>query len=69
LPGKTETIASHLQTDPPKAFMNKPEITIYTPESSLRNPAHMVRAMFRDLLSSRELAWQLALRDIKAQYR
>ena len=25
--------------------------------------------MFRDLLASRELAWQLAVRDIKAQYR
>jgi lipopolysaccharide transport system permease protein len=44
-------------------------VTVYTPESSLRNPARMVRAMFRDLLASRELAWQLAVRDIRAQYR
>jgi lipopolysaccharide transport system permease protein len=44
-------------------------VTIYTPESSLRNPARMVRSMVRDLLASRELAWQLAVRDIRAQYR
>lgn len=49
--------------------MNKNNITIYTPESSLRNPVHMMRKMFRDLMASRDLAWQLAMRDIKSQYR
>lgn len=49
--------------------MKKSIITIYTPESSLRNPSHMVREMTRDLFSSYELAWQLATRDIRAQYR
>jgi lipopolysaccharide transport system permease protein len=44
-------------------------ITIYTPESSLANPLLMIRAMFRDLLASRELAWRLTIRDISAQYR
>ncbi len=44
-------------------------ITIYTPESSLTKPSRMFREMFADLLRSRELAWQLAVRDIKAQYR
>jgi lipopolysaccharide transport system permease protein len=29
----------------------------------------MLREMFRDLAACRELAWQLAVRDIKAQYR
>jgi len=29
----------------------------------------MIRAMFKDLLAGRELAWQLAVRDIRAQYR
>ncbi len=43
--------------------------TVYTPESPMRHPARMVAGMFQDLLASRELAWQLALRDIKAQYR
>lgn len=49
--------------------MNKSIVTIYTRESSFRKPALMVYEMVRDLLASRELAWQLALRDIKAQYR
>ncbi len=44
-------------------------ITIYTPESQIRNPRVMLRTMFRDLWAGRELAWQLAVRDIKAQYR
>jgi lipopolysaccharide transport system permease protein len=44
-------------------------VTIYTPESALTSPAKMLGAMFRDLLSARGLAWRLALRDIKAQYR
>jgi lipopolysaccharide transport system permease protein len=44
-------------------------VTVYTPDSSLANPAKMLREMFRDLLASRELAWRLAVRDIKAQYR
>jgi len=35
----------------------------------MRHPARMVAGMLRDLLAGRELAWQLALRDIKAQYR
>jgi len=44
-------------------------IVIYTPESALRNPAKLLRDMFRDLIAGRGLAWQLAVRDIKAQYR
>jgi lipopolysaccharide transport system permease protein len=43
--------------------------TIYTPQSSMTSPAKMVRTMFKDLFSGKELAWQLAVRDIKAQYR
>jgi lipopolysaccharide transport system permease protein len=41
----------------------------YTPDSSLARPFAMLREMFADLLSSRELAWRLAVRDISAQYR
>jgi lipopolysaccharide transport system permease protein len=44
-------------------------ITIYTPESSIRHPFGMIYNMFCDLFSGRELAWQLAVRDIRAQYR
>lgn len=46
-----------------------PQVTIYTPESSLASPTKMLRDMFRDLAAGRELAWRLAVRDIKAQYR
>lgn len=49
--------------------MSEPKVTIYTPESSLATPGKMLRDMFRDLASSRELAWRLAVRDISAQYR
>jgi lipopolysaccharide transport system permease protein len=42
---------------------------VYTPESPLRRPVRMLRAMFHDLRASRELAWRLCIRDISAQYR
>lgn len=45
------------------------KITIYTPESSLRSPRKMLIEMYADLMRSRELAFQLTLRDIKSQYR
>jgi len=49
--------------------MNRPAITVYTPDSSLTSPAAMLRDMFRDLHAGRQLAWRLAVRDIRAQYR
>ncbi|AKG24468.1 polysialic acid transporter [Calothrix sp. 336/3] len=45
-----------------------PEV-IYTPASQLRYPSLLVKQMWRDLLASRELAWRLMVRDVKAQYR
>lgn len=42
---------------------------IYTPESRLRHPWQLMRAMGRDLLAARELAWRLMVRDISSQYR
>lgn len=42
---------------------------VYTPESQLRHPVRLFKEMWRDLLASRELAWQLMVRDISAQYR
>lgn len=42
---------------------------VYTPESKIKRPLLLFKLMWRDLLASRELAWQLMLRDIKAQYR
>lgn len=49
--------------------MEQLKATVYTPESPLRNPVRMAIDMVRDLITSRELAMQLAIRDIKAQYR
>ena len=46
-----------------------PPITIYTSESPLRDPAKFIAAMSHDLFASRELAWQLFIRDTRAQYR
>lgn len=42
---------------------------IYTPQSQLKHPIGLFKDMGRDLLASRELAWQLMVRDISAQYR
>jgi lipopolysaccharide transport system permease protein len=42
---------------------------VYTPDPQLRTPGRMVRAMVRDLLASRELAWRLFVRNIATQYR
>jgi lipopolysaccharide transport system permease protein len=49
--------------------MSNQRITVYDSGSSLGNPLSMLRAMWEDLLASRELAYRLAERDIKAQYR
>ncbi len=49
--------------------LDRPRITIYTPESSLTNPLKMLRDMCFDVYSGRGLALRLAIRDIKAQYR
>lgn len=46
-----------------------PAVRIYTPESALRRPGALLRGMLADLQASRELAWRLALRDLRAQYR
>ena len=42
---------------------------IYTPESRIRHPVSLGYEMIQDLLSSRELALRLMVRDISAQYR
>ncbi|HEX7027312.1 MAG TPA: ABC transporter permease [Gammaproteobacteria bacterium] len=49
--------------------MKEPEVIVYTPASSLRQPRKLVGDMFRDLWRGRELAWRLAVRDVSAQYR
>lgn len=49
--------------------MTEHHISLYTPDSALASPAKMLREMFRDFAAGRELAWFLAVRDIKSQYR
>ncbi|ACK66328.1 ABC-2 type transporter [Rippkaea orientalis PCC 8801] len=44
-------------------------VVVYQPDSRLRHPILLFTEMWQDLLSSRELAWQLIKRDIQAQYR
>jgi lipopolysaccharide transport system permease protein len=44
-------------------------MNVYTPDSSMRHPIRMIVEMLQDLFAGRELAWQLAVRDIRAQYR
>jgi len=46
-----------------------PAETVHTPESHLRHPLRLAREMVGALAASRSLAWQLALRDLRAQYR
>ncbi len=43
--------------------------TIYTPESQMRSPGLLLRAMVSDIKASRELSWRLFVRDLSAQYR
>lgn len=45
------------------------KVTVYTPEASILSPKKMINEMWTDLCQSRNLAWQLTVRDIKAQYR
>src|SRR5690348_16252651 len=42
---------------------------VYSAEPGLRHPARLLRQMFADLLVSRELAWYLLRRNLRAQYR
>jgi len=49
--------------------VNKRLQVTYNSRSWLRQPENPFRAMWRDLLASRELSWRLVVRDIKAQYR
>ena len=44
-------------------------VTIYTPESPLRNPIKLILQIFADIWSSRELIGMLFFRDLKAAYR
>jgi lipopolysaccharide transport system permease protein len=42
---------------------------VYTPDSRIHQPLKLLQEMYSDLHASRELAWRLLIRDIRAQYR
>ena len=42
---------------------------LYTPDSRIREPGRLIREFFEGLFGSRDLGWQLFLRDFKAKYR
>lgn len=42
---------------------------LYSPASQLRQPGALLHDMLTDLLASKELAWRLLVRNIRAQYR
>jgi lipopolysaccharide transport system permease protein len=44
-------------------------VTVYSPESPLRNPLKLILTIFADIWRSRELIGMLFQRDLKAQYR
>ena len=54
---------SNLPTSSPLA------VTVYTPESPLRNPLKLILTIFADIWRTRELIGILFQRDLKAQYR
>ncbi|MEB3211846.1 MAG: ABC transporter permease [Leptolyngbyaceae bacterium] len=43
--------------------------TIYTPESRLTRPLELLNEVRRDVMASKELAWQLFYRNIRVRYR
>lgn len=55
---------SHLQST-----RSIPQVVVYHPNSQMLQPLHLAKQMWRDLLLSRGLAWQLMRRDISAKYR
>jgi lipopolysaccharide transport system permease protein len=58
------------KTNSRKASTKQPHAVTYTWQSWFRQPGPpLLKRMWYDLLASRELAWQLLVRDISAQYR
>lgn len=45
------------------------DVKVYSSESVISRPRGFLKELWRDLLSSRSLAWRLAVRDIRATYR
>ncbi len=52
-----------------KMTLTEDLVTVYTPESPLRQPTRLIGEMLADLVACRELAWRLFVRDVRAQHR
>lgn len=52
-----------------KETTDKKYVTVYTPGSRIRNPGQLLIDIWNGIVTGRELAWRLAVRDISAQYR
>ena len=70
LDSRTPPVADNLASTPTlREQSSKYPVVVYSPESPLRDPGRFFRAMVTDVLASRELAWRLFIRDLRAQYR
>lgn len=59
-----------LYSDPLPGWVNSQlHMETYSADSRIRQPWQLAKQMWRDLLTSRSLAWRLLVRDISAQYR
>lgn len=70
----SDNILLNLMPDNTTNYSNHQDVklfkeTVYTSESKIRHPVDLFKEMWRDLMASRELTWQLLIRDISAQYR
>ncbi|MGI9496171.1 MAG: ABC transporter permease [Mariniblastus sp.] len=45
------------------------DVTVYSAQSSIRNPVQLIQNIFSDFWRGRELAWRLFLRNIRGLYR
>ena len=52
-----------------KMTLTEDLVTVYTPESPLRQPTRFIGEMLADLVACRGLAWRLFVRDVRAQHR
>ncbi|MBF0382112.1 MAG: ABC transporter permease [Magnetococcales bacterium] len=53
----------------PPPLENSLKVAHYSAEARLRHPWQMIVSIFEGMLDSRDLAWQLFLRDIRQRYR
>ena len=45
------------------------EVRLYTADSSLRNPHELIKEIFSNIVTGRELAWRMFVRNIRGLYR